>query len=120
MTNMSTDFDFQSSNKLFQKETIFDEWRQQDGCLPRHTNSDKLKPTEMVIESEAPIPGPTFDGDFMTDDKIPMVGLTLSKRIALFKRAINCGLSYSHVVSVAGMSVSQMVIQVCSSFLGQF
>lgn len=112
VTNMSTDFDFQSSNKLFQKETIFDEWRQQDGNLPRHSNSDKLKPTEMVTERESPALGSTFEGDFMTDDKIPLMGLTLSKRIALFKRAINFGLSYSHVVSVAGMSVSQMVIQV--------
>lgn len=110
--NMNPDFDFQSSNKMFQKDTIFDEWRQQDGGLPRLGNPDKLKPTEMVIENVAPIHGPTFDGDFTSDDKIPVVGLSLSKRIALFKRAINCGLSYSHVVSVAGMSVAQMVIQV--------
>ena len=48
----------------------------------------------------------------MTDDKIPVTGLTLTRRIGLFKRAINHGLSYSHVVSVAGLSIAQMVIQV--------
>lgn len=116
ISKMSTDFDFQSSNKLFKKEAIFDEWRQQDGVLPKQNQQNnmepKLKPTEMVIESSAPTPGHTFEGDFVTDDKVPVVGLALSRRIALFKRAISGGLSYSHVVSVAGMSISQMVIQV--------
>ena len=110
-TNMTTDFDFASSNKLFRKEAIFDEWRQKDGCLPKQ-NPDKLKPSEMVIESSAPEQGPDFQGNFITDDGIPVTGLTLSKRIALFKRVINSGLSYSHAVSVAGMAIAQMVIQV--------
>ena len=40
-----------------------------------------------------------------------MVGLSLSKRISVFKGAINGGLSYSHVVSVAGVAIAQMTIQ---------
>ena len=108
---MTTDFDFLSSNKLFQKEAIFDEWRLKDGSLPKQI-SDKLKPSDMVIESAASLPAPDFQGHFLTDDQIPVTGLSLSKRIALFKRVISSGLSYSHAVCVAGLTITQMVIQV--------
>ena len=55
-SNMTSDFDFQSSNKLFKKEAIFEEWRQKDGVNGnvRRGNPDKIRNTDMVLERSPP------------------------------------------------------------------
>ena len=110
MHEMTNEFDIQYHNKLFNKDALFDEWRQKDaGAVNQKT--DKLRSSEMVIPRRIE-QRLAFEGEFETDERIQIKAMTLTSRISLFKTAINKGLSYSHVVSVSGVTIAQMIIQV--------